>query len=174
MEDFTTIKYATNNYVVTIGNFIGDSLFVTPAASSYQWFKDNTLLVGETQHGINLDTAIYGNGNYHCQITQYCTEYYSDTFPAMTVSVKALSVGDQAFSISYNYDNKIVEIRCHQEIRNLNIDVFDITGNLIRSEVKKSCIEGSLIHFPFLHSGIYFVRLSYLQGQLVKKIVALH
>jgi ABC-type glycerol-3-phosphate transport system substrate-binding protein len=69
-EDFTTLKYRVNNYALTVTSFNGliDSLSVNPSALTYQWYKDNALLQGETAQGINLH--LYGNGDYFCQIFQ--------------------------------------------------------------------------------------------------------
>ncbi len=170
-EDFTTLKYRTNSYQVIVGNVIGDSLYVTPAASSYQWYKDNMLLVNETNQGINIDTSIFGNGTYFCKISQYCSTFYSDTVFMTAVSLPENNEEGEMISISLEERN-VVQIRYLENVEQGELSVFDVQGRVVAQEQVKNALKSSIHPIPFSKkAGIYFLRLETSRKKITRKFV---
>jgi hypothetical protein len=171
MENFTSIKYKTNSYNIATLGINGDSLFVIQSGTSYQWYKGDTLLIGETSQGIIINTPSYGNGNYHCLVTWYCTEYFSDTISAI-VGVKDIKSEDDLFSISHILDMHLIEIVCKRTLLDGDIKIYDLLGHVVYSESMVEMIQGlkKQIFFSSIN-GIYLLKISNRNMQCIKKFL---
>lgn len=170
-EDFLTLKYRINNYAVSVIQVTSDSIAVTPAASSYQWYKGDTLLANETNQGIRLNSINYGNGNYSCKVIQYCCTYFSDTLAVVlsTVGIPELEYNTDLFSIISSPGENSVEIRIN--INELGtLEVFDTFGKRIYLQTRHKFSDKETVQIPLTDcSGIYFIKLNIRTVSAIKK-----
>jgi hypothetical protein len=157
-EDFTTLKYKTINYSVSVSSVNEDSLYVTPAAASYQWYKDGVILPGQTHQGINVDTTIYGNGSYFCEITQYCNTYYSDTVQDSTVGINPIHIEGELFNVSVTTENQI-EIHFNKAIHNGTLIICDVQGRVVHQIHLNSTTAGEHLILSTNGESFYFLKL---------------
>jgi hypothetical protein len=156
-EDFTTLKYQTNYFSVNLMNFNGDSLCVNSSSASYQWYKDNVLLANETLRGINI--LPYGNGNYYCEVTQYCSTYYTDTFPAFSVSLPENDKVSKPFGMTFNPQSNVIEIIFHSFVAEVLIEVYDMTGKCIAEKKANNIDDEQKVELSFSDqsASVYFI-----------------
>lgn len=168
-EDANTYKYKANRYLVSVVSVNGDSLYVTPAGSSYQWYKNNTLLPGETNKGIQLNPT-YGNGQYYCLVEQYCSTYSTDTMNATTVGLHEQDCQGEPFTVTT--DEGEVKITFKKETADVSIFVFDTQGLLITSRSKGRVSTGTtvVIDLPPTTNS-YFLKVHDGNHDILKRIV---
>ncbi len=145
----------------------GDTLICITEALEYKWFKDGERDTDESNNFIVLT----GSGEHSWQVAIIDTNgCYSISAPIIT-NINEVSVNDNKVNVIPNpaYDRILIEVNL-QEISNVLLSIVDIYGKpLLVKEITGSYNE--FLNISNYASGTYFIRLSYIEGCIVRKFV---
>jgi glucose/arabinose dehydrogenase len=153
-----------NDQIVAAGGFEG-----------YQWYKDNTLLPGQTNQILTGFQAL-GNGNYYCQLTYglgNCTENTNEAEVTGIVSALSDIPGLTLIDINPNpFKDKLLLNISAKTLMDMTIHVLDVNGEVLLSvERKNSSTFQETLDLSHLSSGVYFVQLQTEVGKVTRKVV---
>lgn len=164
-ENFTTIKYANNTFDPIISN-IGNNSYSVTASDSYQWFKNDTLLVGANQQTYNIKQT--GNGNYFCLVSKYCFSYKSNTISA---TVGILTDKNNAFRISPNPSIGKITVYANNSNEYSYIIIYNSLGQEVNRKNFEINNEIEEIDISNLSNGLYHCTLHSINGVYSEKFL---
>ena len=130
---------------------------------SYSWDLGN----GTTSEEEN-PSSIYDNGDYTVILTAKngnCTSEHSEDF---TILVTAVDEFNKDYNIQMypNPSNGEFMVNLGEEVDELTINIYTITGNILRTETYNNT-KGILLDLKDLSQGVYFANII-LEGKIVK------
>lgn len=139
--------------VITVNGFL---LGVAGTYSSYQWYKDGSIIAGET----NSTYMATSNGQYRVLVTNNdgCTDT-SDVYAVTNVGVANIEIARQ-INIYPNPANKVVYVKSPVPV---DVQITDMAGRLIRGQSNATSLP-----VTELARGIYLIKIVDKNGTLVK------
>jgi len=135
-------------------------------AETYQWYKDDILLEGETSRILIVEAS----GDYKVEaFSNLCSEMSE----AFTFDERVL-LTDKEFSGKLSLypnpvqDNLIIELK-DNDIDSMEITIFDVSGKFISSH--KQLSNHSELDLTYLKSGTYLIEITTKKGLVTKRIV---
>lgn len=158
VADFTFVVNPANNGEVTFTNTSSD-------ATGYSWdFGD---FMG-TSTSTNPVYSFASSGTYTVELTSSNPNCGDDviTYP-VTVTVETLSIGENELSdikIYPNPFNSTISIKLpNGQGNNIKIDLFDVSGRMILSEVNSASNQTISLNLGNVSTGTYFIKVSDLE-----------
>ena len=140
--------------------------------NTYQWFKNDASLTGETNRTLELAGAIEDSGTYHCVIGNTILDPYTQERNPINLSV-TLSNDDfkryDMVSIAHNDREKTLSVDSKIDNGSLRLTIIDITGRTI--DRHHLSLGHTAISTSNLFSGIYFAHFETPKGKMTKKFL---
>ncbi len=165
-----TVKFNVNLAEITV---IGNQLFATPGASSYQWYRNGTPIVGS--RGTATSLTIFDDAEY--SVTLFFD--YDCILTSETGSVKNLTGIDNRLSSDNVFvypnpvkDQLIVDFANSYD-GEITVEITNISGQIISTTIveKHNQFMNMNIRTEELSEGIYFINFITNEQSLVKSIV---
>lgn len=140
------------------------TLFATAGLLNYQWFKNDTLLNGETLDSIQ--TQPYGSGTYYASTTTLngCV-VFSDTIVVLVSGIGLVETRKWEITLFPNPTSDILSFESQEHIQ--KIEVFDFTGRRVLSRSQPQ----DFIDLSSFNSGVFLVRVHFDGGTVVRRVV---
>jgi len=153
-----------------------DVLMATEGYEGYQWYRDGSLLAGETNATLAEVSTSMPGGSYTCEIT-----YNEGTCTMVSNAVDLLGVGTDmmegltAFSFSPNpFERELVLQLQGAAAFDLGIEVLDLTGKVLYTTTVQFDNEANVqMDLAALASGVYFVQLTSGTETMSRRVVKL-
>ena len=154
------------------GSQIEFSVDATGSISSYQWYKDNTLLndgnriTGTTTNKLSISNiALEDKGEYLVKLSGVCGDKSSE-IATLDVTTSVLDLESAGISISPNPASTMLNIlNTGKEI--ISLKIYDGFGQMVLMKLK----EFEKIDVSFLPEGIYFIEVKQISETSIGKVI---
>jgi hypothetical protein len=169
VEDYITVKAPRNLEATPIStSSIKLTWNATANATSYNIYRDDVLVKNTTETNYT-DEGLEYNTEYCYTVTSVLDDTESEH--SEKVCVKTLGEGIEETTTSLSIYPNPVDDRLYIEALTLTqtIEIYDIYGR--RQQLSAISHQPSVIDVSNLNSGIYFVKISTEEGDIVKRII---
>ncbi len=163
--------------VVTATLGTGTTLFANYLNSgtlSFQWYKNGTLLAGETNDSLNFTNVnLSDTATYYCEVSNYCGSCNSPDIKLSTTNIvtSIINNGNSVFAIYPNPSNGVFVLQDKRaKVLKADLDIYDIHGKKIVSYID-ALINNLKIDLSSQPNGIYFVNIKTQEEVTTKKII---